>query len=76
VNLQIGDVASEMLENIISEDNIQINMQVSGEPELLLAYIDCWRMKLWDHAYVGVFKGADAFKKLDLFRDLKDLLRL
>jgi len=71
VNFQTGDAAVEMFKNIICEDNIQINMEVADEPQSLFEYIDGWRMKIWDHGFLEVFKGADAFKKSDSFRDFK-----
>jgi len=46
-------------------------MEVDQEFELLIDYIKGWWIKLWDHAYIRVFKGVDAFKKLDLFKDFK-----
>jgi len=71
VNLQIRDAAVEMFESIIHEDNIQINMEVADEPQSLPDYIDEWRMKIWENGFLGVFKGADAFKKSNSFRDFK-----
>lgn len=68
---QIEDAALEMFDNILRSDNVPINMEVVAEPESLRDYMEGWRMKLWEHAYVGIFKGADAFKKSDYFKDFK-----
>jgi hypothetical protein len=65
------DEATEMFESIIKSDNIPINFSVPVEPQTLTEYIESFRMKLWDHAYSGVFKGTDAFKKSDSFKDFR-----
>lgn len=31
-------------------------------------------MKLWDHAYTGMFKGIDAFKKYDSLKEFRGAL--
>jgi len=58
----------EMFKNITENDSIPIGMNVPREPQSLMEYIETWRMKLWDKAYTGVFKGSDAFKKSTLLQ--------
>lgn len=65
------DAAIEMFETITKSDNIPIDYTVPDEPQTLPDYIETCRMSLWDHAYVGVYKGSDAFKKSDSFKDFK-----
>ena len=60
-----------MLDSIILSDNLNIDMHVPAEPMSLIDYIGSWRMKLWDSAYSGVFKGEESFKKSDFFKDYK-----
>ena len=69
--MQIEECATEEFESICRSDNIPIDMTVPGEPLKLQEYIESWRMKLWDRAYTGVFKGAEAFKKSDSFKDAR-----
>jgi len=48
-------------------------MEVETKPKTLIDYIQCiegWQMKLWDKAYIGVFKGVGAFKSLILSKSL------
>ena len=68
--LQIEECATEQFENFCRSDNIQIDMTMPGKPLEIQEYIESWRMKLWDRAYTGVFKGAEAFKKADSFKDV------
>ena len=69
--MQIEECATKEFESICKSDNISIDMTVPGEPLELQEYIERWRMKLWDQAYTGVFKGAEAFKKSDSFKDAR-----
>ena len=61
----------EELDSIVVSDNLNIDMHIPTEPMSLVDYIESWRMKLWDSAYSGVFKGAESFKKSDSFKDYK-----
>jgi hypothetical protein len=63
------DGAIELFEWMMREDSIPIDYTVVGEPQTLLEYIETCRMKFWDHAFSGVFKGADAYKKTESFKD-------
>jgi len=42
-------------------------MEVPMEPLTLVGYLEGWRIKVWDYAYAGTFKGMDVFKKSDNF---------
>jgi len=67
--VQIEETASKMFDAMVHADNIPINYSIPGEPQTMLQYVEMWHMKLWDHAYAGVFKGADAYKKSELFKE-------
>lgn len=71
LDIQIEECALEMFDSIVRADNIRIDMDVETGPQTLIDYIEAWRMKLWDTAYTGVFKGADAYKKSDSFKDFR-----
>ena len=49
------------------QDRLPINMTLDSEPMLLPAYIEDWRIKLWEHAFNTYFRGHDSFKKGDDF---------
>jgi len=70
----LEETATEMFDNIIRSDNITINMDVPAEPDTLKAYIEKWRMKVWDTAFTEMFKGADAFKKSNTFKDYRSAM--
>ena len=61
----------ELFETIVHKDNVPLNMDVPAEPRTLSQFIEYWRVKIWDKAFVNVFKGAEAFKKSIAFKDFK-----
>ena len=69
--IQIEEGAVEMFDSITRSDNVRIDMSIPTDLQSLPEYLEGWRMKLWEHAYTGVFKGSDAFKKSDSFKDYK-----
>ena len=69
--MQLEESAVLMFDNVCKRDNILVNMDTPAEPRTLQEYLEDWRMKLWDTAYTSIFKGADAFKKSDAFKDFK-----
>lgn len=58
-----------MFDSIVRADNISVNYDVPGKPQSMMEYVEVWRIKLWDQAYAGVFKGADAYKKSEFFKE-------
>ncbi len=67
--MQLETAALELYDRITHDDKISINMAASPEIQTLSEFLEGWRMKLWDYAFTGVFKGTDAFKKSDSFMD-------
>jgi hypothetical protein len=40
-------------------------------PDTLPAYLEKWRMQLWDLVFSTIFKGVSPFKKNDVFVDYR-----
>ncbi len=70
-NLQIEENAVESFEDIVRADNIPITMDSPLDPLPLSAFIEEWRIRLWDHAFVTYFKRHDHFKKSEDFSSFK-----
>ncbi len=69
--LQIEENAVESFEDIVRAVNICISMDSSLEPLSLSAFIEEWRIRLWDHVFLTYFKGHDHFKKSEGFSAFK-----
>jgi len=70
----LEETATEMYDNIIRSDNVAVNMDVPAEPDTLNDYTENWRMKVWDTTYIGMFKGANALKKSENFKDYRSTM--
>jgi hypothetical protein len=67
---QLIDAVVDSFNMIVAKDGIVLNCQ--GEldgPDTLPAYLEKWRMLLWDLAFSSIFKGVTPFKKSDVFVD-------
>jgi hypothetical protein len=64
-------VAIENFDNIVKNSNILLDMETPQELETSAHYVQGWRIRLWDHAFLSYFKGHEYFKKSSAFKDLK-----
>jgi hypothetical protein len=55
----------------VAKDGIVLNMGGLDGPDSLPAYLEKWRMQLWDLAFSTIFKGVTPFKKSDVFVDYR-----
>jgi hypothetical protein len=55
----------------VAKDGIVLNMDGLDGPNSLHAYLEKWRMQLWDLAFSTIFKGVSPFKKSDVFVDYR-----
>jgi hypothetical protein len=55
----------------VAKDGIVLNMGGLDGPDSLPAYLEKWRMQLWDLAFSTNFKGVTPFKKSDVFVDYR-----
>jgi hypothetical protein len=53
----------------VAKDGIVLNLGGLDGPDTLPAYLEKWRMQLWDLAFSSVFKSITPFKKSDAFLD-------
>jgi hypothetical protein len=55
----------------VAKDGIVLNMGGLDGLDSLPAYLERWRMQLWDLAFSTIFKGVTPFKKSDVFVDYR-----
>ena len=60
-----------MFDNIVKKDELPLNMDSPLEPESFVDYVEGWRIRVWDHAFLGQFRGHDTFRKSDDFKKHK-----
>jgi hypothetical protein len=66
---QLIDAVVDSFNSIVGKDGIVLNLGGLDGSDTLLAYLQKWRMQLWDLAFSIVFKGVCPFKKSDVFVD-------
>ncbi len=69
--LQIQDTGAEMFDNIVKKDQLKLAMDSPQEPETFPDYVEDWRIRVWDHAFLPQFRGHDVFRKSDDFKKHK-----
>jgi hypothetical protein len=55
----------------VAEDGIVLNLGGLDGLDTLPAYLEKWRMQLWDLAFSIVFKDVYSFKKSNVFVDYR-----
>jgi hypothetical protein len=68
---QLIDAVVDSFNSIVAKDRIQLNLGGLDGPDTLPAYLEKWRMQLWDLAFSSIFKGVSPFKKSDVFLDYR-----
>jgi hypothetical protein len=68
---QLIDAAVDSFNTTVAKDGIVLNFGGLDGPDTLLAYLEKWRMQLWDLAFSSVFKDVTPFKKSDVFLEYR-----
>jgi hypothetical protein len=55
----------------VAKDGIVLNLGRLDGLDTLPAYLEKWRMQLWESAFSTVFKRICSFKKSDVFLDYR-----
>jgi hypothetical protein len=66
---QLINAAVDSFNSIVAKDGIQLNLGGLDGPNTLPAYLEKWRLQLWDLAFSSIFKGVSPFKKSGVFLD-------
>jgi hypothetical protein len=61
--------AVDLFSNTVKEDGLLIDMEVPVKPRTLDVYIQGWHNQIWEHGFVGFFKGKDSYSKSKAFQD-------
>jgi hypothetical protein len=66
---QLEDGAVDLFSNTVKEDGLLIDMEVPVKPRTLDVYVKGWHNQIWEHGFVGFFKGKDSYSKSKAFQD-------
>jgi hypothetical protein len=71
--LQLEDGAVDLFSKTIKDDGLEIDMQAIEKPRTMDEYVQAWRNQIWEHGFMGFFKGKDSYSKTKAFVDHKQM---
>jgi hypothetical protein len=71
--LQLEEASIAKFEKTSMEDGLQLDMESDGHPCALEKYIEAWRIQLWEHGFLGYFKGKESYSKTAAFGEHKHI---
>jgi hypothetical protein len=69
--LEEGDV--DLFSKTVKEDDLEIDMQVVDKSKTVDKYVQAWHNQIWEHGFMGWFKGKDNYSKTKAFLDYKHI---
>jgi hypothetical protein len=60
-------------DKIVMADDIPIDYSIPTEPLFFLQYIETWRIRVFDHAFLHYYKGVDPFTKAKEFSEYRGM---
>ena len=61
----------DMFSKSVKEDGLAIDMDVVQKPRSISQYIQAWRNQIWEHGFIGFFRGKESYTKTKAFEDQK-----
>jgi hypothetical protein len=61
----------EKFEKTVKDDNISLRMDSEVQPATIDNYVESWRVRIWEHGFIAMFRGKDAFSKTKAFKETK-----
>ena len=55
----------------VKDDGLAIDMDVAQKPMSISQYIQAWHNQIWEHGFVGFFRGKESYTKTNAFLDQK-----
>jgi hypothetical protein len=68
---QLEDGVVYLFSNTVKEDGLLIDMEVVEKPRTIDVYVQGWHNQIWEHGFMGFFKGKESYSKSKAFQDQK-----
>jgi hypothetical protein len=59
--------AVDLFSKTVKEDGLEIDMEVVDKPKTIDKYVQTWHNQIWDHGFMGWFKGKNSYSKTKAF---------
>jgi hypothetical protein len=67
--LKLEEFAVDPFSKTVKDDGLEIDMQVVEKPKTIDEYVQAWCNQIWEHGFIGFFKGKDSYSKTKAFKD-------
>jgi hypothetical protein len=67
--LQLEEGSIDLYTKTVKEDGLTIDMEVAEKPRTIDAYVQVWHIRVWEHGFIGIFKGKDSHSRTKAFKD-------
>ena len=61
----------DMFSKSVKEESLVTDMDVVQKPRSISQYIQAWHNQIWEHGFVGFFRGKESYTKKKAFEDQK-----
>jgi hypothetical protein len=48
---------------------LTIDMEVAEKPRTIDVYVQAWYNRVWEHGFMGIFKGKDSYSRTKAFKE-------
>jgi hypothetical protein len=55
----------------VKDDNIPLKQGLEVESATIEDYMESWRVRIWEHGFIAMFCGKEAYSKTKAFKDTK-----
>jgi hypothetical protein len=62
--MQLEEGSVDLFSKTIKDDRIEIDMQANESLKTIDRYVQAWCNQIWDHGFMGWFRGANTYSKL------------
>jgi hypothetical protein len=69
--LQLEEGAIDLFSKTVKVDGLTIDMEVVEKPRTIDVCVQSWHNWVWEHGFMGIFKGKDSYSRTKAFKDQK-----
>jgi hypothetical protein len=67
--LQLEEGSVDLFSKTVKDNGIEIDMQANESLKTIDRYVQAWRNQIWDHGFMGWFRGVDTYSKSKAFTE-------
>jgi hypothetical protein len=67
--LQLEEGVVDQFSKTVKEDGLTVDMEVVEKPKTIDVYVQAWYNRVWEHGFMGIFKGKDSYTRTKTFKE-------